>query len=128
MTLSAQHHGGQIVIEVSDDGAGLSRERILKKALAQGMAVTESTPDEELWQLIFAPGFSTAEKVTDISCRGVGMVVVRRYIQAMRGHIQLSSRPGQGTTTRFLLPLTFAILSYISVKLGDEPFLFPLSH
>src|SRR3546814_3753822 len=92
MTLSAQHHGGQIVIEVSDDGAGLSRERILKKALAQGMAVTESTPDEELWQLIFSPGFSTAEKVTDISGRGFGIDVVRRHIQAMGGHIQLDRK------------------------------------
>src|SRR3546814_18473289 len=74
------------------------------------MAVTEMTPDEELCQLIFAPGFSTAEKVTDISGRGVGMDVVRRNIQAMGGHIQLSSRPGQGTTTRIVLPLTLAIL------------------
>src|SRR3546814_828973 len=81
LTLSAQHSGGQIVIEVSDDGAGLNRERILKKAIAQGFPVSESTPDDELWQLIFAPGFSTAEKVTDISGRGVGMDVVRRNIQ-----------------------------------------------
>lgn len=128
MTLSAQHHGGQIVIEVSDDGAGLSRERILKKAMAQGMAVTENTPDEELWQLIFAPGFSTAEKVTDISGRGVGMDVVRRNIQGMGGHIQLSSRPGQGTTTRIVLPLTLAILDGMSVKVGEETFILPLSH
>ncbi|MFW7342454.1 chemotaxis protein CheA [Pollutimonas sp. H1-120] len=128
MILSAQHHGGQIVIEVSDDGAGLSRERILKKAMAQGMAVTENTPDEELWQLIFAPGFSTAEKVTDISGRGVGMDVVRRNIQGMGGHIQLSSRPGQGTTTRIVLPLTLAILDGMSVKVGEETFILPLSH
>ncbi|HWK71940.1 MAG TPA: chemotaxis protein CheA [Burkholderiaceae bacterium] len=128
MVLSAQHHGGQIVIEVSDDGAGLSRERILKKALSQGMAVTENTPDEELWQLIFAPGFSTAEKVTDISGRGVGMDVVRRNIQGMGGHIQLSSRPGQGTTTRIVLPLTLAILDGMSVKVGEETFILPLSH
>lgn len=128
MTLSAQHHGGQIVIEVSDDGAGLSRERILKKALAQGMAVTENTPDEELWQLIFAPGFSTADKVTDISGRGVGMDVVRRNIQGMGGHIQLSSRAGQGTTTRIILPLTLAILDGMSVRVGQETFILPLSH
>ncbi len=128
MTLSAQHHGGQIVIEVADDGAGLSRERILKKAMAQGMAVTENTPDEELWQLIFAPGFSTAEKVTDISGRGVGMDVVRRNIQGMGGHIQLSSRPGQGTITRIVLPLTLAILDGMSVKVGEETFILPLSH
>ncbi|QAA92914.1 chemotaxis protein CheA [Pollutimonas thiosulfatoxidans] len=128
MVLSAQHHGGQIVIEVSDDGAGLNRDRILKKALAQGMAVTENTPDEELWQLIFAPGFSTAEKVTDISGRGVGMDVVRRNIQAMGGHIQLSSRTGQGTTTRIILPLTLAILDGMSVRVGAETFILPLSH
>ncbi len=128
LLLSAQHHGGQIVIEVIDDGAGLSRERILKKALAQGMAVTENTPDEELWQLIFAPGFSTAEKVTDISGRGVGMDVVRRNIQAMGGHIQLSSRSGQGTSTRIVLPLTLAILDGMSVRVGEETFILPLSH
>ncbi|NYT86647.1 chemotaxis protein CheA [Pollutimonas harenae] len=128
MMLSAQHHGGQIVIEVSDDGAGLNRERILKKAMAQGMAVSEHTPDEELWQLIFAPGFSTAEKVTDISGRGVGMDVVRRNIQGMGGHIQLASRPGQGTTTRIILPLTLAILDGMSVKVGEETFILPLSH
>ena len=128
MLLSAQHHGGQIVIEVSDDGAGLNRERILNKAIAQGMAVTESTPDEEVWQLIFAPGFSTAEKVTDISGRGVGMDVVRRNIQGMGGHIQLSSRAGRGTTTRIVLPLTLAILDGMSVRVGEETFILPLSH
>ncbi|WP_353151992.1 chemotaxis protein CheA [Pollutimonas bauzanensis] len=128
MLLSAQHHGGQIVIEVSDDGAGLNRERILKKAMAQGMAVTENTPDEDLWQLIFAPGFSTAEKVTDISGRGVGMDVVRRNIQGMGGHIQLSSRAGRGTTTRIVLPLTLAILDGMSVRVGEETFILPLSH
>ncbi len=128
MLLSAQHHGGQIVIEVSDDGAGLSRERILKKAMTQGMAVTENTPDEDLWQLIFAPGFSTAEKVTDISGRGVGMDVVRRNIQGMGGHIQLSSRAGRGTTTRIVLPLTLAILDGMSVRVGEETFILPLSH
>ncbi len=128
MLLSAQHHGGQIVIEVSDDGAGLNRERILKKAISQGMAVSENTPDEEVWQLIFAPGFSTAEKVTDISGRGVGMDVVRRNIQGMGGHIQLSSRAGRGTTTRIVLPLTLAILDGMSVRVGEETFILPLSH
>lgn len=128
LTLSAQHHGGQIVIEVADDGAGLSRERILKKAIQQGFPVSESSPDEELWQLIFAPGFSTAEKVTDISGRGVGMDVVRRNIQAMGGHIQLSSRAGQGTSTRIVLPLTLAILDGMSVRVGNETFILPLSH
>jgi two-component system chemotaxis sensor kinase CheA len=128
LTLSAQHLGGQIVIEVADDGGGLSRERILRKAAERGMPVSDSTPDEEVWQLIFAPGFSTAEKVTEISGRGVGMDVVRRNIQDMGGHIQLSSRPGQGTTTRIFLPLTLAILDGMSVQVGQEIFVLPLSH
>ncbi|CAM5338130.1 chemotaxis protein CheA [Eoetvoesiella caeni] len=128
LVLSAQHSGGQIVIEVSDDGAGLSRERILKKAMQQGFPVNENTPDDELWQLIFAPGFSTAEQITDISGRGVGMDVVRRNIQGMGGHIQLSSRAGQGTTTRIVLPLTLAILDGMSVQVGKEIFILPLTH
>ena len=128
LILSAQHLGGQIVIEVSDDGAGLNRERILKKAMSSGFPVNENTPDEELWQLIFAPGFSTAEKVTEISGRGVGMDVVRRNIQDMGGHIQLQSRLGQGTTTRIFLPLTLAILDGMSVQVGAEIFVLPLSH
>src|SRR5690606_17547342 len=103
LVLSAQHNGGNIVIEVRDDGAGLNRERILKKAQQQGIPVSENASDDEVWQLIFAPGFSTAEQITDISGRGVGMDVVRRNIQAMGGHVQLSSRPGQGTTTRIVL-------------------------
>lgn len=128
LTLSAQHSGGQIVIEVSDDGGGLSRERIVKKAIQQGLPVHDNTPDEDIWQLIFAPGFSTAEKVTDISGRGVGMDVVRRNIQGMGGHIQLSSRAGEGTTTRIVLPLTLAILDGMSVKVGEEVFILPLTH
>lgn len=128
LTLSAQHSGGQIIIEVTDDGAGLSRERILNKAMQQGFPVTENTPDDELWQLIFAPGFSTAEKVTDISGRGVGMDVVRRNIQGMGGHIQLSSRAGLGTTTRIVLPLTLAILDGMTVQAGEEVFILPLSN
>jgi len=128
LTLSAQHNGGQIIIEVDDDGAGLNREKILKKAKETGFAVSDTTPDEELWQLIFAPGFSTADKITDISGRGVGMDVVRRNIQSMGGHIQLSSRKGEGTTTRIVLPLTLAILDGMSVKVGEETFILPLSH
>ena len=128
LVLSAQHNGGNIVIEVSDDGGGLSREKILKKAMAQGMAVNENSPDDEIWQLIFAPGFSTAEKVTDISGRGVGMDVVRRNIQDMGGHVQLSCEPGNGTTTRIVLPLTLAILDGMSVRVGEETFILPLNH
>ncbi|MDM9562105.1 chemotaxis protein CheW, partial [Bordetella petrii] len=128
LILSAEHNGGNIVIEVSDDGAGLNREKILKKAQAQGLSVSENTPDDELWQLIFAPGFSTAEQVTDISGRGVGMDVVRRNIQDMGGHVQLSCVPGEGTTTRIVLPLTLAILDGMSVRVGAETFILPLNH
>ncbi len=128
LVLSAQHNGGNIVIEVSDDGGGLNREKILKKAIAQGLAVNENSPDDEIWQLIFAPGFSTAEKVTDISGRGVGMDVVRRNIQDMGGHVQLSCEPGNGTTTRIVLPLTLAILDGMSVRVGEETFILPLNH
>ena len=128
ITMAAQHHGGQIVIEVRDDGAGLNRERILKKAMAQGFPVNENTPDEEVWPLIFAPGFSTAEQVTEISGRGVGMDVVRRNIQGMGGHIQIFSKAGEGSTIRIVLPLTLAILDGMSVKVGEETFILPLSN
>jgi len=128
LVLSAQHSGGNIVIEVADDGAGLNRDRILAKAQAQGIPIGENAPDEEVWQLIFAPGFSTAAQITDVSGRGVGMDVVKRNIQSMGGHVQLSSRAGAGTTTRIVLPLTLAILDGMSVKVGDEVFILPLNH
>ncbi|HLR29970.1 MAG TPA: chemotaxis protein CheA [Paenalcaligenes sp.] len=128
LTLSAQHQGGHIIIEVIDDGAGLNREKILQKAMQQGLVSNENISDEELWQLLFAPGFSTAEKVTEISGRGVGMDVVRRNIQGMGGHVYVTSQKGQGTTTRIVLPLTLAILDGMSVKVGDEVFILPLSH
>jgi len=128
LLLSAQHHGGNIVIEVSDDGAGLNREKILAKAMQRGMGVNESMPDEEVWQLIFAPGFSTAEQITDISGRGVGMDVVKRNIQEMGGHVEIHSRGGHGTTTRIVLPLTLAILNGMSVKVGNEAYILPLSY
>lgn len=128
LTLSAQHQGGHIVLEISDDGGGLNREKILKKALAQNLTTNENISDDELWQLLFAPGFSTAEQVTDISGRGVGMDVVRRNIQSMGGNVQMFSREGQGTTTRIVLPLTLAILDGMSVQVGNETFILPLSH
>jgi two-component system chemotaxis sensor kinase CheA len=128
LLLSAQHHGGNIVIEVSDDGAGLNREKIHAKAMQQGLNVSESMPDDEVWQLIFAPGFSTAEQITDISGRGVGMDVVKRNIQEMGGHVEIQSRAGHGTTTRIVLPLTLAILNGMSVKVGSEAYILPLSY
>ncbi|HEY6612522.1 MAG TPA: chemotaxis protein CheW, partial [Pseudomonas sp.] len=127
LTLSAQHQGGNILIEVRDDGAGLNRDKLLAKARSQGLAVTDNMPDDEVWQLIFAPGFSTAEQVSDVSGRGVGMDVVRRNIQSMGGHVQILSRLGQGTTIRIVLPLTLAILDGMSVRVGKEIFILPLS-
>ncbi|MEF3063350.1 chemotaxis protein CheA [Pandoraea apista] len=127
LVLSAAHQGGNIVIEVSDDGAGLRREKILAKAQQQGMNVSDSMTDEEVWQLIFAPGFSTAEAVTDVSGRGVGMDVVKRNIQQMGGHVEILSTRGKGTTIRIVLPLTLAILDGMSVKVGPEIFILPLN-
>ena len=127
LILSAEHQGGNICIEVTDDGAGLNRERILAKALSQGMAVNENMTDDEVGMLIFAPGFSTAEQVTDVSGRGVGMDVVKRNIQEMGGHVEIQSKQGTGTTIRILLPLTLAILDGMSVRVADEVFILPLN-
>lgn len=127
LILSAEHQGGNICIEVTDDGAGLNRERILAKAISQGMAVNENMTDEDVGMLIFAPGFSTAEQVTDVSGRGVGMDVVKRNIQEMGGHVEIKSRQGTGTTIRILLPLTLAILDGMSVKVNNEVFILPLN-
>ncbi len=127
LTLSAEHQGGNIIIQVTDDGAGLNREKILERAKAQGLAVDDKMDDDEVWQLIFAPGFSTAETVTDVSGRGVGMDVVRRNIQAMGGRIAICSKPGEGSTINIILPLTLAILDGMSVRVGDELFVLPLN-
>ncbi|PXV77845.1 CheA signal transduction histidine kinase [Pantoea sp. PNA 14-12] len=127
LTLSAEHQGGNICIEVSDDGAGLNRERILAKALSSGLPVHENMSDEEVGMLIFAPGFSTAEQVTDVSGRGVGMDVVKRNIQEMGGHVEIASKQGKGTTIRILLPLTLAILDGMSVRVANEVFILPLN-
>jgi two-component system chemotaxis sensor kinase CheA len=128
LTLSAQHQGGSIVIEVKDDGGGLSREKILAKAIKQGMAISETISDDEVWQLIFAPGFSTAEEVTDVSGRGVGMDVVKRNIHEMGGHVEIASKQGQGTIIKIVLPLTLAILNGMSVKVGKEVYILPLNY
>jgi two-component system chemotaxis sensor kinase CheA len=128
LTLSAQHQGGSIVIEVGDDGGGLSRERILAKALQQGMDVSDTLVDEDVWQLIFAPGFSTADEVTDVSGRGVGMDVVKRNIHEMGGHVEIASLRGRGTTIRIILPLTLAILNGMSIRIGREVYILPLNY
>jgi two-component system chemotaxis sensor kinase CheA len=124
--LSAGHQGGNIVIEVSDDGGGLNRERILAKAAQNGLAVSENMSDSEVWQLIFAPGFSTAETVTDVSGRGVGMDVVKRNIAAMGGSVDIRSAKGFGTTISISLPLTLAILDGMSIRCGEEVYILPL--
>ena len=124
--LSASHQGGNIIIEVSDDGAGLNRERILAKAQQQGMDVSDTMTDAEVWQLIFAPGFSTAEAVTDVSGRGVGMDVVKRNISAMGGVVDIRSAKGFGTTISISLPLTLAILDGMSIRVGEEVYILPL--
>jgi two-component system chemotaxis sensor kinase CheA len=128
ITLRAFHQGGSIVVEVCDDGAGLSRERILAKARSQGMNVSDAMPDQDLWQLIFAAGFSTAEAVTDVSGRGVGMDVVKRNIQALGGSVEIDSTFGAGTRMSIRLPLTLAILDGLSVKVGEQLFIIPLNH
>jgi len=124
--LSASHQGGNIVIEVSDDGGGLNRERILAKAQQNGLPVTENMPDADVWQLIFAPGFSTAEQVTDVSGRGVGMDVVKRNITAMGGTVDIRSAKGFGTTISISLPLTLAILDGMTIRSGEEIYILPL--
>lgn len=124
--LSAGHQGGNIVIEVSDDGAGLNREKILAKAAQNGLAVSDTMSDSDVWQLIFAPGFSTAEIVTDVSGRGVGMDVVKRNITAMGGTVDIRSAKGFGTTISISLPLTLAILDGMSIRCGDEIYILPL--
>lgn len=127
LSLSAGHQGGKIVIEVSDDGGGLNREKILAKAKQQGLDISDTISDAEVWQLIFAPGFSTAEIVTDVSGRGVGMDVVKRNITAMGGVIEIRSVKGSGTAITISLPLTLAILDGMSIKVGDEIYILPLN-
>ena len=124
--LSASHQGGNIIIEVSDDGGGLNRERILAKAAQNGLPLSDNMSDAEVWQLIFAPGFSTAETVTDVSGRGVGMDVVKRNITAMGGVVDIRSAKGFGTTISISLPLTLAILDGMSIRVGEEVYILPL--
>lgn len=127
--LHAYHDSGHIVIEVKDDGRGLAREKILKKAIEKGVITPEQTlTDAEVNMLIFAPGFSTAEQVTDISGRGVGMDVVKKNIEALRGSVQVRSEVGKGTTFEIRLPLTLAIIDGFMIGVGGEMFVIPLSY
>jgi two-component system chemotaxis sensor kinase CheA len=127
ITLSASHQGGSIVIEVRDDGRGLSREKILRKARERGLEVSDLMSDADVWQLIFAPGFSTADVVTDVSGRGVGMDVVKRNIAALNGSVEIDSAEGYGMRVAVRLPLTLAIMDGMSVGVGDEVYILPLS-
>ena len=127
ITLSASHQGGSIVIEVRDDGKGLSREKILNKARERGLDVSDQMSDADVWGLIFAPGFSTAEVVTDVSGRGVGMDVVKRNIAALNGTVEIDSAEGFGMRVAVRLPLTLAIMDGMSVGVGDEVYILPLS-
>ena len=128
ITLKAYHQGGHIVIEVADDGAGLDRQRILAKARERGFNVNDQMSDAEVWHLIFEPGFSTAEQVTEVSGRGVGMDVVKRNIGAMGGRVEIDSMAGIGTRMTVRLPLTLAILDGMSVAAGKETYIIPLGY
>lgn len=127
ITLKAYHQGGSIVIEVGDDGAGINRHKILAKARERGIHVSEQMSDQEVFALIFDAGFSTADVVTDVSGRGVGMDVVRRNIQALGGRVEIESMLGIGTRLTVRLPLTLAILDGMSVAVGDQIYILPLS-
>jgi two-component system chemotaxis sensor kinase CheA len=127
LTLRAKHDAGSIVLQVSDDGAGLDRARILARGRALGLVAEGGSPvDQEVHRLILLPGFSTTEAVTELSGRGVGLDVVRRNIDALRGSVAVESQPGQGTTITLRLPLTLAIIAGLSVGAAGETFVIPL--
>jgi two-component system chemotaxis sensor kinase CheA len=127
ISLHAYHKGGNVIVEVSDDGAGLQRDKILAKARERGLVgADEELSDDKILNLIFAPGFSTAELVSDVSGRGVGMDVVRRNINEIGGHVQLYSTPGKGSTVRIRLPLTLAILDGQLTRVGREIYIVPI--
>jgi two-component system chemotaxis sensor kinase CheA len=126
LTLVASHQGGSIVIEVRDDGKGLNRNKLISKAREKGIDAPDSMTDNEVWNLIFAPGFSTAEVVTDVSGRGVGMDVVKKNITALGGTVDIDSAEGYGMSVKVRLPLTLAIMDGMSVGVGDECYILPL--
>ncbi len=127
ITLAASHQGGSILIEVRDDGKGLSRAKLLSKARERGIDAPDSMTDAEVWSLIFAPGFSTADVVTDVSGRGVGMDVVKKNITALGGTVEIDSAEGYGMSVKVRLPLTLAIMDGMSVGVGEEVYILPLS-
>jgi len=126
LTLRAYHDGGHVVVEVADDGNGFDRDRILARARERGMVPEGAVPpDDVIYGYVFAPGFTTADKVTEISGRGVGMDVVSRAIAAVRGSVHVTSRPGEGATIAIRLPLTLAALRGLVLQAGDERFVIP---
>lgn len=125
--LSASQRGGRIIIEVRDDGRGLDRERILKRAAERGMTIASDASDQDVWRIIFEPGFSTAESVTDVSGRGVGMDVVRRNIQLLGGSVELASSAGKGMSVTVSVPLTLAIIEAMTVAAAGETYVLPLA-
>jgi two-component system chemotaxis sensor kinase CheA len=127
ITLVASHQGGSIVIEVRDDGRGLNRQKLISKAQEKGIDAHEGMSDSEVWSLIFAPGFSTADQVTDVSGRGVGMDVVKKNITSLGGHVEIDSAEGYGMKVSVRLPLTLAIMDGMSVGVGEEVYILPLS-
>lgn len=127
ITLSAAHQGGSILIEVRDDGKGLSRQKLIEKAISKGIDASEDMADQDVWQLIFAPGFSTAEVVTDVSGRGVGMDVVKKNISSLGGTVEIDSSEGFGMSVKVRLPLTLAIMDGMTVRVADEVYILPLS-
>ncbi|BCO17403.1 MULTISPECIES: chemotaxis protein CheA [unclassified Alteromonas] len=124
--LSAEQKGGSIIISIIDDGGGLHREKILDKARSNGLSVSDDMPDSAVWQLIFQPGFSTADAITDVSGRGVGMDVVRRNIESIGGRIEIESNAGEGSAFFIHLPLTLAIVDGMCVSVGEQIFVIPL--
>jgi two-component system, chemotaxis family, sensor kinase CheA len=127
ITLSASHQGGSIVIEVRDDGRGLSRQKLISKARERGIDAPDSMTDQEVYSLIFAPGFSTADQVTDVSGRGVGMDVVKKNIMSLGGTVEIDSAEGYGMSVKVRLPLTLAIMDGMSIGVGDECYILPLA-
>ena len=127
ITMNASHQGGHIIIEVSDDGRGMDRERMLKKAVERNLPLPENPTDAQIWDLAFHPGFSTANALSDLSGRGVGMDVVKSNILALGGQVEIRSEKHVGTTVSIRLPLTLAILDGMSVAVGDEVFILPLN-
>jgi two-component system chemotaxis sensor kinase CheA len=128
LELKAYHQAGNIVIEITDDGRGLNKERIVRKALAAGVvAEGQELSEQEIFKLIFHAGLSTAEKITDVSGRGVGMDVVKRNVEALRGRIDITSVEGKGSTFSIRLPLTLAVIDGLVVKVGPERYILPIT-